>query len=362
MLESGPQKERAILSESASFSLGERTSSVFVHATPEDPKEVKHIRKLVLVPGFAEYAEGALRTPVEEFARRGYDTYAFSEPASREDLSDAFLARERARLMRAALVRYRGAHWNDTFITNILTEESIPLHLFREAYVLITFVEEKVRASGSAESVDLVSHSKGTAAALIAALLRPDLFKKIIFANPISRFKSGTWTGMIRRFLINSALGEVIMRISRTTDEDSRALRAVAHDMQTYATERPERGLVFPFKWVPGEFWKYIGLPLPGGESEEQAKEMGDFDGTAFLVALGIFCPDIERITVYDTEDGTVPSSEIRKTLEEEGESRLGKHIETEHYGHYGLVKDRRMIGMLDAVLSSESSEGGRNR
>ncbi len=341
------EDSRAINSEESSFQIGKRTAVTFVHATPENSDEILHERSVVLVPGFAEYAEGAFRLPAEELAKRGYDIWAFSEPASREDLSDTFLIQERARMMEAAHLRYRARRPKKSLkiIERLLNEKNIPLALFREAYVLISFIEDVVQQNGSSAAIDAVSHSKGTAATLIAALLRPDLFKRIVFSSPVGRFKTTAWFGLIPGYLLKSIFWQNLLRLSRTTDEQSDMLKKVTADIRKYAEERPERGVVFLPKEL-GDFWGNIGFPLPWpwkpGEAVAETREMATFDANSFLMALTMHCPDIEKVTVYDADDGIIHAKEIERSIRRKGKTNLGSHIKTEAFGHFGIATDPR--------------------
>ena len=299
-----PRQERApgSLRESAGeFDITEGSIGSFIrfeHEHAEGPK-------VILAPGLGETAERSFKEPARALASRGHDVFAITHPTLGIEKKKLLIEKER---IKKDWLTSHGGKLPKKEADSLF--EKMPISELRKALTLITFIEQKVAEGKQGESADVIAHSQGGAYALIAAFLRPDLFRRLILVNPAGQ--SGR-ESFVRMYLaLHANLIGLYMRGERKAMNDA-----------LYSFTRA---------WLFG----YV-------KAIRQGFRLSRFDAYPYLKALGVIAPDLVRTTLYDTEDMVFRRKKIEDAARvarggQTEESAFGKREKTKGKGHYGPV------------------------
>lgn len=234
--------------------------------------------------------------------------------------------------------------------------DSIPLSVFRQALSVIRLMEEN-RANLSAPII-LAGHSMGAAAVLAAAFLRPDLnVTKLILINPAG------WTGKREHpspYLKNaeSINAKRQKRFDTMLAEQWRgaslfvrvSLTLFAAEFVTNLARRDEKGARMLGAVRDGI--RYLLKRLLNGQIFAEAYDLANFDSLPLLDFLHEM-KGLSVDVVYDKGDSIFPARNIRRRVREGGGKRKWITLhKTQHFGHYGPVKDPAYFARLIQSLS----------
>jgi hypothetical protein len=274
-------------------------------------KRRRYARPVIISPGMGETGDGAFKEPAQRLADLGHSVYAITHTETGfKGLKKEALEKSKAEMMLA---------WEEKYGSLLPTGEAeklfaaIPLTEFRKALSLIELAEQGI-ANEWNEKIDLIGHSQGGANALIAAFLRPDLFKRVILANPAGQSGKENPFALYWKFHKNFA----------------KELKKLARKEQKGVHAKDTLDVLFGaglYAYAVREGWA-----------------LAHFDGLPFLEALARVAPEMKKKIFFAEDDVIFRAERIQRAavVARSGsadESLLGEWQQTKG-GHYNLIED----------------------
>ncbi len=304
MGETGYEKTRGrVREDDGEFPLGNEQRGTYVRMTHEQAVGPK----VVMAPGLGETAEGSFKEPARALAERGHDVYALTHPTMGMETRHLLTEKER---MKNEWLKTHGNTLPRKHVDELF--KKIPISEFRKALTLITFLETTVLSGNVTATADVIAHSQGGAYALIAAFLRPDLFRKLILVNPAGQSRQ-SFTEMFRKFHTTMFVDAV--RTGKWKHVGDTLYSLLSH-------------------WGAG----YI-------KAITQGFRLSRFNAYPYLEALNVIAPDVVRVTLYDSDDRIFKKERIEEAAriargETAHDGTHGMRVRTEGKGHYGPITD----------------------
>lgn len=297
--------------------------------------------KLLVAPGFGESGDGVLRYFGRALAGLGYDPimHEHAPIGKKKELKEK---------LEAAKVKARelnGGRVDEERFEAIL--ESIPLSLFREAEAFIRLAEEHINSN---RPLNAVGHSQGGLYLVVAAVLRPDLFKKLVLINPAG-FTRGPESGLRAKAIESSEhVKEDRDRKAEKTFGGNyrRTLALMTRYVKALRSEINAKREIK--KTALKDYFKYSWSR--GIHALREGFDMANTDIVPYLEILQHnFGVDIAII--YDDSDDIFPKDTFVGHIPEGVES-----LETEGEGHFGPPKKPKEFARhVDQLLQSKREE-----
>lgn len=233
--------------------------------------------------------------------------------------------------------------------------ERIPLTLFAKARGLIALIEDP-HVTVKNEPLKVGGYSQGGPAAIVAAVLRPDLFPSrdeerstLVLINPAGiTGKRESESRAVRaaekvRDDRKTTLAEKFGNLGRTARTQWGYLSGIVVEALT----KPHMGGALK------DSLQYVGAHTLSGEVDREAHDMANTDMVPFINFLS---RRMRLIVIYDEDDRTFPAKTIDERRESDDFEGNVEFYKTSGMGHFGPIHNSKK--MSETVMAA--LQGGR--